>query len=70
MLKPLRRYASDPRWRIQEGVCMALERLGEKDMDRLSEEMGRWSRGNLLEKRLTRMDAQWMESCKARLGMG
>ena len=30
---------------------MALQRLGRKDMDLLLQEMERWSRGNLLEKR-------------------
>jgi hypothetical protein len=47
----LRRFASDPRWRIREGVAMALQRLGEKDMDSLVRAMKSWSEGNLLEKR-------------------
>ena len=50
-LKTLRPYASDPRWRIREGVAMALQRLGEVDMDSLLQEMEKWSKGNLLEKR-------------------
>ena len=51
ILSELRRYASDPRWRIREAVVMALERLGRVDMDRLLAEMTTWSRGNLLERR-------------------
>jgi len=51
ILKTLRPYASDPRWRIREGVAMALQRLGQVDMDSLLEEMEKWSKGNLLEKR-------------------
>lgn len=51
-LEPLRPYASDPRWRMrEEGVAMALQRLGEKDMGSLWHEMERWSQGNLFEKR-------------------
>lgn len=30
LLKILRGYASDPRWRIREGVAMALQRLGNR----------------------------------------
>lgn len=44
-------YASDPRWRIREGVAIALQRFGDKDMDRLLKEMEKWSHGNLLERR-------------------
>jgi hypothetical protein len=51
VLKTLRPYASDPRWRIREGVAMALQRLGRVDMDSLLREMEQWSKGNLLEKR-------------------
>ncbi|MFB0537926.1 MAG: hypothetical protein ACETWR_23440 [Anaerolineae bacterium] len=51
VLKTLRPCASDPRWRIREGVAMALQRLGEVDMDLLLQEMEKWSKGNLLEKR-------------------
>ena len=50
-LKMLQSFASDPRWRIREGVAMALQRLGEKDMDRLIAEMEIWSQGNLLKMR-------------------
>ncbi len=47
----IREHANDPRWRMREGVSMALQRLGEKDMDRLLEEMEEWAQGSLLEKR-------------------
>jgi len=51
VLPVLRGYASDPRWRMREGVAMALQRLGDRDMDALLAEMEGWSRGNWLEKR-------------------
>jgi hypothetical protein len=51
LLSTLRPFASDPRWRIREGVAMALQRLGERDMDMLLREMEEWCGGNLLEKR-------------------
>ena len=51
MMTTLRRYASDPRWRIREAVAMALQRLGAGDMEALLGSMGGWSTGNLLEKR-------------------
>jgi hypothetical protein len=51
VLQTLRPYASDPRWRIREGVAMALQRLGRADMNSLLQEMEKWSKGNLLEKR-------------------
>jgi hypothetical protein len=35
----LRSLASDPRWRVREGVAMALQRFGVHDMDRLLAEM-------------------------------
>lgn len=47
----IRRLASDPRWRIREGVAMALQRLGMVDMNRLLDEMETWSDGNPLEQR-------------------
>jgi len=50
-LKTLRRCASDSRWRTREGVAMALQRWGERDMDALLREMKRWSEGYLLERR-------------------
>jgi hypothetical protein len=51
LLKTLRRHASDPRWRIREGVAMALQRLGDLDMDRLITAMREWSQGTPLEQR-------------------
>jgi hypothetical protein len=50
-LKILRMQANDPRWRIREGVAMALQRLGNKDMDALLKEMRGWSKGTWLEQR-------------------
>jgi hypothetical protein len=50
-LQVLRRQASDPRWRIREGVAMALQRFGDADMDALLSEMCAWSTGNPLEQR-------------------
>jgi hypothetical protein len=50
-LKTLRLYACDPRWRIREAVAMALQCLGEADMDALLGEMAQWSKGNMLEQR-------------------
>lgn len=50
-LKTLRACASDARWRMREGVAMALQRLGDANMDALLREMDKWSRGNLLEQR-------------------
>jgi hypothetical protein len=51
LLPALRRHASDPRWRLREGVAMALQRLGDADMDRLVAEMQSWSAGSPLEQR-------------------
>ena len=50
-LEQLRPYASDPRWRMREGVAMALQRLGKHDMPSLLASMQTWSNGNWLEKR-------------------
>ena len=50
-LKTLRRFASDPRWRIREAVAMALQRLGEGNMEQLIAAMGEWSQGTALEQR-------------------
>lgn len=49
--KTLRACAGDPRWRIREGVAMALQMLGRSDMDRLILEMETWSRGSPLVQR-------------------
>ena len=50
-LESLRRLASDRRWRMREGVAMALQRLGDVDLERLLVEMREWSRGTPLEQR-------------------
>jgi hypothetical protein len=39
----LRELASDPRWRVREGVAIALQHLGRYSMARLLAEMERWS---------------------------
>jgi hypothetical protein len=51
ILGQLRLFSSDPRWRLREGVAMALQRLGKADMRRLLEAMQLWSSGSWLEKR-------------------
>lgn len=51
LVEVLRRCASDPRWRLREGVAMALQRIGEADMDGLLVEMGAWSQETPLEQR-------------------
>ena len=51
LLERLRGYASDFRWRMREGVAMALQRIGEVDMDFLIQEMEKWSTGSFLEQR-------------------
>jgi hypothetical protein len=50
-LPQLRGFASDPRWRIREAVAMALQRVGDVDIDFLLQEMKEWSKDNFLEKR-------------------
>ncbi|SHI13377.1 hypothetical protein [Desulfosporosinus lacus] len=47
----LRASASDIRWRIREGVALALQRFGESNMEGLLDEMQEWAKGTLLEKR-------------------
>ncbi len=51
VLPRLRALASDPRWRIREGVAMALQRLGKADMRTLLSEMQTWAVGNDYERR-------------------
>jgi hypothetical protein len=51
ILLTLRKHASDTRWRIREAVAMALQRLGDKDMDLLLAGMQAWSKGSPLEQR-------------------
>ncbi|HVS48233.1 MAG TPA: hypothetical protein VHJ99_04960 [Candidatus Dormibacteraeota bacterium] len=38
----LRELASDPRWRVREGVAMALQRIGRESMPHLLAEMQAW----------------------------
>lgn len=40
----LRELASDQRWRVREGVAIALQRLGQESMPRLTADMKVWSR--------------------------
>lgn len=47
----LRTLASDCRWRVREGVAMALQIYGENYMSELINEMDKWSKGNNFEKR-------------------
>lgn len=47
----LRACARDPRWRVREGVAMALQMKGRIDMDRLIVEMDVWSKGEPLVQR-------------------
>jgi hypothetical protein len=49
--KDLRHFAIDPRWRVREAVAIALQTVGEQDMDLLLQEMQVWSKGHLLERR-------------------
>jgi hypothetical protein len=44
-LMTLRKLASDPRWRVREGVALGLQRLGASDMHALLTEMRAWARG-------------------------
>jgi hypothetical protein len=39
----LKELAADPRWRVREGVAMALQRLGREDMPKLVSEMQEWA---------------------------
>jgi hypothetical protein len=38
----LHQHAADPRWRVREGVAMALQRVGDADMEQLLSIAGRW----------------------------
>jgi hypothetical protein len=51
LLETLHIHASDPRWRMREGVAMALQRLGDANMDELIVGMRAWSQGTPLEQR-------------------
>jgi len=43
--------ANDPRWRVREGVAMALQRWGSENFDALAVKMTEWASGSLLERR-------------------
>jgi hypothetical protein len=47
----LRELASDPRWRVREGVAMALQRLGRESMPKLLAEMKAWRHGDFFVQR-------------------
>lgn len=47
----LRKYASDPRWRVREGAAIALQYVGDADINVLLKEMHTWCKGNWYEKR-------------------
>ena len=51
LLGPIRAAASDPRWRMREAVCMALQRWGSEDFVGMMAEMSRWKSGNPFEQR-------------------
>ncbi len=51
LLGVLKKWAADSRWRIREGVAMALQRFGESNVAKLVEEMQQWSQGNCYEQR-------------------
>jgi hypothetical protein len=51
LLPVIRQHASDPRWRMREGVAMALQRFGDRDMGALLDEMAGWVTGSPLEQR-------------------
>ncbi len=50
-LKTLRACASDPRWRVREGVAIALQHWGDSDFGAVIDEMETWCGGNLYEQR-------------------
>lgn len=51
LLAELRTLGSDPRWRVREAVAMALQRVGDADIDRLLGVVSDWSAGTALEQR-------------------
>jgi len=50
-LARLRKLSSDPRWRVREAVCMALQLFGKANMPALLAEMSCWAGGNPFEQR-------------------
>jgi hypothetical protein len=51
LFEQLRKYASDPRWRIREAVATGLQLVGDQNMELLLGEMQKWTKGNWYEKR-------------------
>jgi hypothetical protein len=51
LLFELREHANDPRWRVREGVAMALQRWGDVDMDAVVKATKDWAGGTWLERR-------------------
>jgi hypothetical protein len=47
----LKELAEDPRWRVREGVAIALQRMGRASMPQLIEQMEIWSKGGPLVQR-------------------
>lgn len=43
LIEELRRHAADARWRVREGVAMALQRVGDADVSRLMEIAAGWA---------------------------
>lgn len=50
-LDTLRTCANDPRWRVREGVAIALQHFGDHDMPALIQKITPWSQGTLYEQR-------------------
>ena len=48
----LHELASDPRWRVREGVALALQRFGRENMERLLAEMRSWAQDTPLIQRV------------------
>lgn len=51
LLNMLRSLANDPRWRVREGVAMAFQTVGRKNIGRLISYAESWIKGTLLEQR-------------------
>lgn len=47
----LRAQANDPRWRVREAVAIALQRIGDADLEALSRIVETWSGGSAYERR-------------------
>jgi hypothetical protein len=47
----LRRHANDPRWRVREAVAIALQRIGDADLDGMQATAEAWADGTAYERR-------------------